>query len=268
MAKNNQTILIAKNLSDVFYHAKSTDQLQIFGGGTDTEVLQEKALTVRSIPELRGFDRHEHFIDFGPAITLSEMIAIGRTNQPPVLFDALESIATPSIRNIATLGGNIAAKGVKHTLWAPLLALDSRLEFRTQNEVKNIQLSHFTEIPKGFVLTKIRVPTDVWEVAVFRRIGPSNSITDESAHFVFLADTDGTLLANVRIVLTGRMVFRSPALENSVIGARLPLSQKSIALFIEQAGAQFDEQVGEMEDTTGIKVQFLNLLRYSISQLT
>ena len=177
MAKNNQTILIAKNLSDVFYHAKSTDQLQIFGGGTDTEVLQEKALTVRSIPELRGFDRHEHFIDFGPAITLSEMIAIGRTNQPPVLFDALESIATPSIRNIATLGGNIAAKGVKHTLWAPLLALDSRLEFRTQNEVKNIQLSHFTEIPKGFVLTKIRVPTDVWEVAVFRRIGPSNSIS-------------------------------------------------------------------------------------------
>jgi CO/xanthine dehydrogenase FAD-binding subunit len=268
MSKNNQTILIAKNLSDVFYHVKSTDTLQIFGGGTDTEQLQEKALTIRAIPELKGFDRHEHFIDFGPAITLSEMIAIGRTNQPAILYDALESIATPTIRNIATLGGNICAEGIKHTLWAPLLALDTRLEFRTQNEVKYIQMREFTEIPHGFVLTKVRVPTEVWEVAIFKRIGPSHLIANDSASFVFLADTDQSILANIRIVLTGNTVFRSLELENRIIGARLPLSQKTRETFIEQASLQFDQLVPERETKTIMKIQFLNLVRYSVGQLS
>ena len=42
MAQNNQTVLIAKNLSDVFYHMGSVNALKILGGCSWEKDINEK----------------------------------------------------------------------------------------------------------------------------------------------------------------------------------------------------------------------------------
>lgn len=276
MQKNNQTVLIAKSLNDVFYHINTVNNLQILGGCTRVNTINEISLTVASIPELLTIDKKERHIDFGPAVTLSQILEIGRNKMPSVLYDAIETVATPAVRNIATLGGNICAScsadgdesAQKLTLYAPLLALDARLEFKNQNETMYVPFNKFTSIPHGFVLTKIRVPFDDWEVAIFRRVGPSNIITPLSAGFVFLADTQKDILANIRIAFAGTILFRSLELENRVIGTRLPLSKRTIDSLIQEAEEQYINTVENHDKFPILKAQFLNLLRYSLEQLT
>jgi CO/xanthine dehydrogenase FAD-binding subunit len=269
MVKTNQTVLIAKTLSDVFYHVNSVSGLQIVGGCTYVDSIEEKSLTVRAIPELSSFEKRERYIDFGPSVTLSQMISIGRNKMPAVLYDALTTIATPAVRNLATLGGNICgSKDQKLSLYAPLLALEARLELRSQNETRYVPFSKFEGVPRGFVLTKIRVPVDEWEIAIFRRVGPSNQISPLSAGFIFLADTQKDILTNIRIAFAGGIVFRSQELENKLIGTRLPLSVRIIETLVDEANTLYDEAVVEKVHKPILKAQFLNLLRYSLEQLT
>lgn len=308
MSKNNQTVFIAKTLSDVFYHVNSVSGLQIVGGCTFTNTIDEKSLTIRNIPDLSGFEKRERYIDFGPGVTLSQMLSIGRNKMPSILYDAISTVATPAVRNLATLGGNICAgtysdnaippvlsnssisigstsltdtevviegnyaeqfmQGQKLTLYAPLLALDARLELRSQNETRYIPFSKFRGVPHGFVLTKIRVSFDEWEVALFKRVGPKNQISPLSAGFVFLANTQKDILMNIRIAFAGPLVFRSQELENKVIGTRLPLSEHTIQTLIDEANVIYDSEVIYQKPKPIFKAQFLNLLRYSLEQLT
>lgn len=265
---NKQTVFIAKNLSDVFYHLNSVSGLQVVGGCTSVQTLEEKSLTVRKIPELQLLEKREHYFNFGSSITLSEILKLGKTNISPVLYEAIETVATPSVRNLATIGGNICAQGHKHTLFAPLLALDARLEFQNANNIIYIPFSKFTEVPNGYILTRIRVPVNEWEVEIFRRVGPEHSISPLSAGFVFLVDTQRNFLANVRIAFAGPFAFRSTELENTLIGIRLPISARFIDHVISEADNFFTEQTKEYNPKPVLKDQFLNLLRYSLNQLT
>lgn len=267
MVKNKNTSLIANSLQDVLFHKNSVPDLQITGGCTLEKDFKEHSLSVFSVPELCSVDKHERYIEFGPGVTLSQMIQVRKSNLPSVLYDALVTVATEPIRNIATLGGNICFKEHHLTLFAPLYALNARLEFQRQNEIRYAPFRKFTEIPEGFVLTKIRVPLDEWEVAIFKRLGPSSKITPLSAGFVFLANTQKDIIANVKIVFAGKVIFSSTEIENKIIGARLPLNEKYISSVIDETLEYIEEEKTFPEEDSILKNQFLNLLRLSLEQL-
>ncbi|CAM4077401.1 FAD binding domain-containing protein [Treponema peruense] len=267
MQKNNRTVELTKNLADVFYNLRSVKNIQILGGCTETGITAEKSMTIRAIPELSSIEKRERFIDFGPAVTLSQMIKIGKANMPAVLYDALESIGTEAVRNMATLGGNICSPGIKHTLWAPLLALNAQIEVRNQNETKFIPFSKFSGVPKSFVMTKIRVPFDEWGIEIFRRVGPSRLINPLSAAFVFLVETQKGIVANIRIAFAGSIVFSSQELENKIIGIKLPIARRDIDTLIQETERVYDEKFSLLQAKPILKIQFLNLLRYALEQL-
>ncbi|MBQ3966764.1 MAG: FAD binding domain-containing protein [Treponema sp.] len=267
---SNKTVYYANNLEEVFYQLKTVAGLQLVGGCTGHDELADNFLSVRNLPELSKLEKHERFFDFGPAITLSELEEVGRNNLPVVLYDAIKSIANPQVRNIATLGGNICTKKSKMTLYAPLLALDTRLELQHGTETIYIPLTKFTEIPPEYLLTKIRVPLEEWEVTVFRRLGPSHHINERSASFVFLTNTQNSQISSIRIAFAGEFWFRSLELENKLLGSHLPIPEKSINEMVEEAGRQFDEaaEKAKKEPLPILRDQFLNLVKFSLEQLT
>lgn len=154
--QKNKTVLISKKLADVLFHFKNTDEVQILAGctGTDIETLKDKSVSIRAIPELLTIDRHERYIEYGSAVTINKIISSGAGRLPDFFLDALKSIGTEQIRNIATIGGNICAKGIKHTLWAPLLALNARLEIKDSTDTKIVQFSKFNGVPEKNSLQK------------------------------------------------------------------------------------------------------------------
>ncbi|MBQ9539532.1 MAG: FAD binding domain-containing protein [Treponema sp.] len=268
MEESNKTFLLAKNLADVFYHIKTVSDLCIVGSCTHMRNLRCKAVSTRNIPELQNIDKKERYIDFGPAVTLSQIAMMGKSNMPSVLYDAVESTATGPIRNIATLGGNICREGQKGTLFAPLLALDARLEIKNPSSTKYIPFIKFTQIPKSFVLTKIRVPVSDWEVSVFKRLGPERGPSPLNASFVFLVDTENDLIVNLKTAFTGEMVFRSRELENKLIGSKLPLSDRAIGDFLVSAESLSREAFHKSMAYPILKDQFLNLLEYNLKLLS
>ncbi len=263
-----KSILSAKNISELFFQLKSNKELSIVGGCTNIEELPEKSISTHGILELNHITRHERFLEIGAGTTLSQILEIGKNHLPSVLYEALLSIANPIIRNMATIGGNICIEGHKHTLFAPLIALDTKLEFQSPNDTKFEALQNLKKIPDSYILKNIRVPLLYPEISIFRRIGPEHAITQHSASFVFLGDTEKNSLIDIRLAFAGPFVFRSRALENSIIGHRLPLTKKDIDEIQEMVEREFQRAATDQMISDVVRQQFLNLTRYSLEQLT
>lgn len=266
--------IYANTLSDVFFQKRSISNLKLLGGCTAIKEFPEMFLSTLFIKELATIDKRERYIDFGPAVTLAEILDIGEEHLPRIFYEAVSGIANPIVRNVATLGGNICDAKWKHTTIAPMLALDARIEIsrpRTNGLITETQYIPFTKfegIPEDFLLTKIRIPVEEWDVEVFRRFGPSHAINENSASFAFLASSQKNQLSNLRIAFAGPFSFRNKELENRLLGASLPLPEASIKELVDEASIFYDEAAYNTEAKPILKQQFLNVLRYSLSQLT
>ena len=204
-----KTILYAKNTFELIKTLNNNPGIQIVGGCTNLEDIPEKFVSTHGIKELSQIIRHERFIEVGPGATLAELQHVGQNHLPQILTEALNSIATPYIRNMATVGGNICSSGQKLTLFAPLLAMDARLDFKKNTtEIQIIPISKYKEVPKQYILTKIRIPLEDWDISIFRRIGPSRKITKSMASYTFLAKMENSVIANVRVAFSGVISFR------------------------------------------------------------
>lgn len=265
-----KTFFYAKNLNDVFYQMKNISELNIVGGCTSFvgKELPEKALSVRDISELRLIDKHERYIDLGAALALSEIEDLGEANLPKIFYEAITTTANRTIRNIATIGGNVCTKDFYSTLYAPLLALDARLEFMDGDGSVLQPIMRIDEMPKDELLSKVRLPLEEWEVAVFKRLGPSESKNELTASYAFLANSQKNQISDLRIAFAGSIKFRDIDLENKLIGAHLPLSATAISNFMLEAEDFFNRATEGKIVNPILKHQFWNLVKYSLEQLT
>lgn len=262
-----KTILYAKNINELLKIMNNNPGTKIVGGCTRIENLPDKFISTTSINELNHIIRHERYIDIGPGATLSDILNIGQNHLPPILYEALNCIANPQIRNMATIGGNICSDEHKLTLFAPLMALDAKLEFRNLTETITENIRNFKEIPEGFILTNIRVPLVDAELSIFRRIGPEHSITQQSASFAFLADTEKKSIISIHLAFAGPFTFHSKEFENSMIGKHLPFSPKDVSEIEEQVSLEFEKAATDQMISDVVKQQFLNLTKFSFEQL-
>lgn len=268
MENKHSNIFYAKNLSDLFYQMKTIATLQIIGACTALSEMPEKCISTTLIKDFKQIHKHERYIEFGPGTSLSAILELGERNLPKILAEAIETVANPFVRNIATIAGNILNKEKKGTLYGPLLALDAYLELKSPNETKFVPLINFSEIPKDFALTNIRIPTNDWDVSVFRRLGPEHKLSEDSASFSFLADSEKSVITNLKISFSGKITFRCQELENKMLGLKLPLASSDIDGYVEEALLQFDKSAGKIEYMPVLRQQFKNLVRYSFEQLS
>ena len=68
----------------------------------------EALINIKTIPGLDNIEENGEGLKIGPSAKLAEIArSPGISNKYPVLSEAAESVATPEIRNMATLGGNL-----------------------------------------------------------------------------------------------------------------------------------------------------------------
>lgn len=241
--EKNKDVYFGSSLDDVLYQLKSRSNLQICGGCTFLRELPKVSLIIRGIDDFKHIEKRERYMEIGSGVTLATITELGEKNVPPVLFQALNSVATPLIRNMATLGGNICLQPVRGTLFAPLLAMDAMLEFRRGTEIITIPMNQLNELPAASVLTKVRIPLNEWDVSLFRRVGPSWTLEENCASYAFLASIQKESLLDLRIGFCGLLRLRSRELENMLVGTKLPLSHREIGNMLSMASEIFDRQV-------------------------
>jgi CO/xanthine dehydrogenase FAD-binding subunit len=251
------TVYHAATIADVQSILRNVAGISLVAGCTEiarrqtgrTLHIPANVLSLAQIPELATISKTERYVEFGPCVTLADILLLGTKNVPEALYSAIAGIANPGVRAMATLGGNIAAKGQRLTTFAPLLALDARLEIRTPLEAHWVPMNRYfsntgREPPKEpEFISKIRVPSEAWDISVFRRIGPPGTITDLTASFVFLVKAQKNLLLDIRIAWAGKFFFRKREFENLMIGRGLPLTEKDVQSLMDKADGFFDKNL-------------------------
>ncbi|MDR1786699.1 MAG: FAD binding domain-containing protein [Spirochaetaceae bacterium] len=280
MSDSAKKVFFARNVADVCRQLSSVENLRVMAGCTQSPQMPGAAVIVRGLEELVHVERTERFIDIGSATPLQVILEQAQKHIPQTLYDAIRGTGTPFVRNLATLGGNICARGWKRSLFAPLYALDSILEFKSEKQTFPLPIAKFDALPAHSLLTKIQVPVLEWDVAIYKRLGPALP-SETSAFFVFLAMAQKGFLSDIRIVFSARKLFRDRNLENTMVGTPLPLSRKNVETFLEQTRKSFAPDNAEKDspaetdgegqggalDSPLAERQFLNLLSCSLEQL-
>jgi CO/xanthine dehydrogenase FAD-binding subunit len=153
---------------------------------------------------LAGIDVDGDRVTIGAATTLS---AVGADERLAFLRPVIESIASPSIRNLATVGGNLFVAQPYGDLAVALLALDAQVDVAGPGGGDTHGVADVADLPAGHVVTAVRfaLPAEFRYTKAMRRRMNSASIVTVAA---VLGDTPRLALGGA-----GRTPIRSAAAE-------------------------------------------------------
>lgn len=148
------------------------EQARVLAGGTDLlvkmkrELVSPRALiSLSRVSALKHMEEDEEMLRIGATTTLFEA-----ENNPllersySALFEALRSMAAPAIRNMGTIGGNLANASPAADTAIPLLVYDSRLKLQSKEGERVVPLKEFflgpglTVLSPEELIVEIQVP--------------------------------------------------------------------------------------------------------------
>jgi len=153
--------------------AKHADEAKLMAGGTDLLVLMRDkilkpryVIDIKDIPELRRLEYDEHHgLRIGAAVTLNEIIASKVIREKfTALWEAAGTLADVTIRNRATLTGNICNASPASDTAPALLVLDAEVDVKSERGERKIPIREFfkgvkkTALERGEFVKAIRVP--------------------------------------------------------------------------------------------------------------
>ncbi|SKA97710.1 CO or xanthine dehydrogenase, FAD-binding subunit [Caloramator quimbayensis] len=221
-----------KRLEEALQIIKNEDCI-LFAGGTDLMVNRKiyfddknsdkKVLFLSSIEELKDISSDSNYIEIGSMTTLC---SVEKNNLiPEALREAAKSMASPSIRNIATIGGNICNASPAGDTLPYLYAAQATLVLESIEGSREVYIGDFIkgprkkDIKKHEILTKIKIPLKEYDIWEFRKVGTRKSTALSKLSFTGLAKKKDGILEDIRLSFgaVGPTVVRCRDYENKII---------------------------------------------------
>ena len=142
----------AKSLPDAIELLAANPKAIVIAGGTDVLIkVREGKLAgcslvgIRNIEELSGIRIDDTgAIQIGPLTTFAQLLEHPVIKERiPVLAEAAEQVGGPQLRNLGTVGGNLANGSPSADMAPPLLALDCDLKIRGPGGERILSLTDF-----------------------------------------------------------------------------------------------------------------------------
>lgn len=270
------------NLGDLLTIFRDHPKARLFAGGSyllhnrsPQNRLGGEIIDLARVPELGHVSRTERFMEIGAAVPISKIMNTGKHVMSRSLFKALSAIGGMALRNHATLGGNLCARGHRLSAYPVLLLLDVRLELRRAGGSRWINLNRFIGsdgnpvFERGELLTRIRIPFLDWDVEEFRQQGRIFS----PDHFIFcgVARKQKEVLSDLRtsFAIGSSRIIRIRNTEAELIGRKLPFLAEERREFAQLLQAQLVKNYPDMDEFHRDRVNramgwFLRILNDSI----
>jgi xanthine dehydrogenase small subunit len=137
------------NLAEVTDMLRQYEGAVLFAGGTDIGPLiaQEPqnidtVIFIGQVKELKGVVISGLGITIGAATTLTEAYPV-LARFYPAFGDLLLRFGSPAVRNLATIGGNIASRSPVNDTAPPFIALEGQIRLRAGNEQRTVPIETF-----------------------------------------------------------------------------------------------------------------------------
>jgi len=214
-----QTIAEAVKLKDKF-----RDEAVFIAGGTDVNCTDsrneiEKVIGIEQL-KLNEVSRTDSTLSIGAGVSIQELIDSPKIPDP--LRIAAGHFVNRNIRNIATIGGSIAANNSTSNLIPILVALDAELKIggaATLVPVYEYVTQEMTPLIEDIMISSKNLAK---EYALRKFSRSANDISIITAAVAL--NVQNEILSDVRVAIggVGKHVVRLTELENKLEGSRLP----------------------------------------------
>ena len=234
----------------------------LLAGGTDLLVEYRsgarkigRLIRLSHLSELQDLQCEDGRIKLGAALThrtversslLREMV--------PFLVQAAQSIGSPQVRNLGTIGGNLVTASPAADLAPPLLVLEAQLTLKKKSSSREIPLSSFFGGPKRTLLDPQEVVTEISFALppencyqIFYKLGKRNAMAISIASLAALAQAQRGFLREIKIAVgsVASTPLRLLHTEELLQGERLTQA------LLKEASRRAQEEVSPISDIRG-----------------
>lgn len=213
-----------KSKEELFGLIDSNDNsFDIISGGTDLFSVENNsfnnprfAIDISGIGEFSIIESRNDFITFGSNTRIQQFLEEPKlTDNVPLMKHAAIWFAEQQIREVATVGGNLANASPCGDMIPPLLAMDVVIHTIMKNEKdickRDIPIADFikgvgkTSLSKGEIIHSISCPILKDYGCAFKKVGLRRSLCISTVNSAFLvkADKTGKYFEDVRIAFGG-----------------------------------------------------------------
>lgn len=253
-ALNCSRYLMPTNMQQLLDMLQQFPDALLMAGGTDmTErVLQQQQLNsalifLSGVQELNGVEESEQYLSIAAATPLQEAYPMIKRHFP-AFAELLLRFASPAIRNVATLAGNIVScSGTSDTL-PVLIALGGSLELRQGNNTRRVELQAFhskaarSRLVTAEFIEKIHIPllqqNSLFSTYKLSKRQDCDIATLTAAFYLRLQNQE---IQELRFCYSGlgSQVYRAECCENALTG--LPWTQDTVNLAIRLISRELTE---------------------------
>lgn len=215
----------------------STPGSLVLAGGTDiTVMLRRKPMdgvtlvNLKRIPGLDGIRKMEDgSLRLGALVTVGHMGRVLTAPEHAALRIACNSLGTPAVRNLATLGGNIGRASPASDVIPALLSLDAVVILESAGGSRRVPLEQLLQGPgrldsrPGEFVTAVELPPREGGVGSYWKAGRIRGADCALAGVGVSFCWDGDTIVDPRVAMTsvGPTCLRSAGAERVLRGARL-----------------------------------------------
>lgn len=247
------------SLEELFAAMNEHPGARLLAGGTDLLVRlrarkERPGETIRldQLPAMRGVELRGETVRIGAATTIAELGESAETAQHlPLLKEVVRHFASPPIRNMATIGGNICTASPAADTLPALYAMDASVELASARNTRTLPIREFvlgpgrTALAKGEVLCAVLVPSCAgWKRHHFEKVGRREALAISVVSLAALVDMDGDTVSKIRLAWgsVGPTIIRCMEAEQAITGRALTLTA------LKEAAALAREAVSPISD--------------------
>ena len=175
----------------------------------DKKLSEKLLLDICGIEELNYIKKNECEIYIGAGTTISDLINSKIIKEEcNILYQAAEQFADPTIRNSATIGGNLADASPAADVAPPLLVLDAILKVESMDGKREISLKDFFIGPRKTVLhddemiTSIKIKDDfINKNGCFIKLGLRQAMAISLATVALILEVEKDKVTDIRIAM-------------------------------------------------------------------
>lgn len=206
----------------------------LISGGTDLMVKRKRCsgveplfdkpvVFIKDLAELKNITFKEGILTIGSACTCSEIA--NSSLVPDYLKKVVLSMASPGIRNMATIGGNICNSSPVGDTLPALYALEASLVLESFRGIREIPINKFIVGPgrnikeKDEILKEIKLNIKDFNKILHRKVGTRNSIALAKLSFMGLSKVVDGKIKDIRLAFgaVGPTIINSKELEREII---------------------------------------------------
>ncbi len=208
---------------------------RIVSGGTDLSIAlrngQDEVTTlidVTRIPSLQVIEERDGLIWIGAAVTYARIIESQLLRERlPLLVQAAQEVGSVQIRNLGTVGGNLATASPAGDSIPPLMALGAEVVLAGPRGRRRVPITDFftwvrqTVMEKDEIIEAVLVPPQPkTAVGVFMKHGLRRAHAISVVNAALLLDFEDGVVSDARISLgaVAPTVFRATEAEKALVG--------------------------------------------------